>query len=84
MLKKRIYYTLKEKKFLKDGKFIPSFKKILYICTQDDLMQFSYSENSEIIIFWDKSNNAKFYCETEEDIDVKQEECQVKIINSSK
>lgn len=85
MLIKNRYYTLCKKKFLTDGNFIPERKKILYICTQDDKMQFKYvDENRDIIVFWEKDSNVEFVEEIVEVCNVKEHECLSKIIKSSK
>jgi uncharacterized pyridoxamine 5'-phosphate oxidase family protein len=84
MLIKNKYYELNKKKFLTDGNFIPECKKILYICSEDDKMQFKYvEENGDVVVFWENKKNTKFVCEVEEKSNSKQQECHNRIIKKS-
>lgn len=61
MILKCKYFQLKEKKEMKDGHFISSKQKLLYICTEEDLMQFETIDDSEIKrIFWAAENEVEF------------------------
>lgn len=62
------YFELKEEKRMQDGYFIPSKQKLLYICTEDDLMMFETIDNSDIRrIFWVAPDEVQFLYEQEED-----------------
>ena len=60
------YFVLKEKKDMQDGHFISAKQKLLYICTEENLMQFETSDDSEIKrIFWATENEVEFLEEKE-------------------
>ena len=74
------YYQLKEKKFMEDGNFISAKQKLLYICTEENLMQFeTFDETYEKKIFWASENEVKLLEElheewTEEEVQQQQDE----------
>lgn len=81
MLKKNKYFYLNKKKFLTDGNFIPECKKILYLCSEEDKMQFKFIEGSgDSIIFWADSTEVEFASEIEEEVDIKEQMCFEKIV----
>lgn len=62
------YFELKEKKFMQDGHFISSGQKLLYICTEENMMQLETVDDSEIKrIFWANEEEVKFLSESQED-----------------
>jgi hypothetical protein len=62
------YFELKEEKKMLDGYFIPSKQKLLYICTEDELMMFETVDDSDIRrIFWAALDEVQFLYEQEED-----------------
>ena len=62
------YFELKEEKKMEDGHFISSKQKLLYICTEENLMQFETIDNSDIKrIFWAKNDEVDFLEEKKED-----------------
>ena len=61
------YYSLKENKLMQDGNFIFAKQKLLYICTEENLMQFETVDESDIKkIFWASFNEITFLEEIEE------------------
>ena len=61
------YFKLIEKKDMQDGNFIPAYQKMLYICTEDNLMQFETVDDSDIKkIFWANEKEVVFIEETQE------------------
>ena len=68
MIVKCKYFELKEKKFMKDGHFISGKQKLLYICTEEKMMQFETSDDSDIKrIFWTTEEEVNFLFEVDED-----------------
>jgi len=62
------YFELKEEKIMEDGHFISSKQKLLYICTEENLMQFETIDDSDIKrIFWASNDEVEFLEEKEED-----------------
>ncbi len=62
------YFELKEQKNMQDGHFISLKQKLLYICTEENLMQFETVDDSEIKrIFWATADEVCFLVETKED-----------------
>ena len=62
------YFRLKNEKYMKDGHFISSGQKLLYICTEEKIMQFATADNSDIKrIFWATSEEVEFMEEIQED-----------------
>lgn len=62
------YFELKEKKFMKDGHFISDKQKLLYICTEEKMMQFETVDDSEIKrVFWANENEVNFLSEAKEE-----------------
>lgn len=62
------YFELKEQKNMQDGHFISLKQKLLYICTEENLMQFETVDDSEIKrIFWATADEVVFLSETKED-----------------
>lgn len=62
------YYQLREQKNMQDGHFISANQKLLYICTEENLMQFETIDDSEIKkIFWASEKEVEFLKEIEED-----------------
>lgn len=62
------YFQLKEEKKMQDGNFISSKQKLLYICTEEKLMQFETVDETDIKrIFWVKEEEVNFLEETTED-----------------
>jgi len=62
------YFQLKEQKFMQDGHFISAKQKLLYICTEENFMQFETVDDSEIKrIFWATEQEVEFLTEIEED-----------------
>lgn len=61
------YFELKEQKNMQDGHFISLKQKLLYICTEENLMQFETVDDSEIKrIFWTTADEVVFLSETKE------------------
>ena len=55
------YYKLKEKKDMQDGHSILANQKLLYICTEEEDIQFITIDDSDIErIFWAKENEVEF------------------------
>ena len=53
---------------MQDGHFISAKQKILYICTEENMMQFETVDNSEIKrIFWVTEDEVNFLSEIKED-----------------
>ena len=68
MIVKCRYFKLKEEKIMKDGYFISPKQKLLYICTEENFMQFETIDDSDIKrIFWAKENEVDFVEENNED-----------------
>lgn len=68
MIVKSRYFELKEKKVMQDGHFIPAYQKLLYICTDENLMQFETCDSSDIKrIFWTTEEEVSFIEEIEEE-----------------
>lgn len=62
------YYKLKEKKDMQDGHSILANQKLLYICTEEEDIQFITMDDSDIErIFWAKENEVEFIESKEED-----------------
>lgn len=62
------YFQLKEQKFMQDGHFIPTKQKLLYICTEDNMMQFETIDESDIKrIFWAIESEVEFLSEEKEE-----------------
>ena len=62
------YFELKEKKFMQDGHFISAGQKLLYICTEENIMQFETVDDSEVKrIFWANENEVELLLEVSED-----------------
>ena len=67
MIVKCKYFELKEQKFMQDGHFISAKQKLLYICTEENMMQFETVDDSDIKrIFWAKEE-VEFLSEVDED-----------------
>ena len=66
---------------MKDGHFISSKQKLLYICTEENLMQFETIDNSDIKrIFWANNDEVNFLEEKQEewsDEQIKQREKEI-------
>lgn len=68
MIVKCKYFELKEQKFMQDGHFISAKQKLLYICTEENMMQFETVDDSDIKrIFWAKEEEVEFLSEVDED-----------------
>jgi hypothetical protein len=68
MIVKCKYFELKEQKFMQDGHFISAKQKLLYICTEENMMQFETVDDSEVKrIFWTKEEEVNFLTEVDED-----------------
>ena len=53
---------------MEDGHFISSKQKLLYICTEENKMQFETFDNTDIKrIFWASNDEVEFLEEKEED-----------------
>lgn len=62
------YFELKEKKFMQDGHFISAKQKLLYICTDENMMQVETVDDSEIKrIFWVTKEEINFLNNAEEE-----------------
>jgi hypothetical protein len=62
------YFELKQEKFMQDGHFISAGQKLLYICTEENMMQFETVDDSEVKrIFWTTEEEVKFLSEIQED-----------------
>jgi hypothetical protein len=62
------YFSLSEKKDMQDGNFIPAEQKLLYICTEEDMMQFETVDKSDTKkIFWARESEVKFLEEVQEE-----------------
>ena len=62
------YFELKEQNFMQDGHFISAKQKLLYICTEENMMQFETVDDSEIRrIFWATAEEVEFLSEIQED-----------------
>ena len=62
------YFELKEEKRMEDGHFISSKHTLLYICTEENKMQFETFDNTDIKrIFWASNDEVEFLEEKEED-----------------
>ena len=62
------YFELREQKFMQDGHFISAKQKLLYICTEENMMQFETVDDSDIKrIFWATDEEVKFLLEEKEE-----------------
>lgn len=76
------YFELNEQKFMQDGHFMPSKQKLLYICTDEDMMQFETVDDSDIKrIFWATEEEVTFIEERQEEWDEKMIQQREKEIN---
>ncbi|HUS51368.1 MAG TPA: hypothetical protein VMZ91_14460 [Candidatus Paceibacterota bacterium] len=62
------YFELKKEKSMQDGHFISSKQKLLYICTEENQMQFETFDDTDIKrIFWANTDEVEFLEEKSED-----------------
>lgn len=62
------YFLLRQGKKMQDGHFISSEQKLLYICTEEEMMQFETVDETDIKrIFWASAYEVEFLNEAEED-----------------
>lgn len=62
------YFELREEKIMQDGHFISPKQKLLYICTEEDMIQFETVDDTDIKrIFWAGLYEVDFLYETQED-----------------
>lgn len=62
------YFVLKQGKSLDDGTFISPEQKLLYICTEEDMMRLETVDNTDIKrIFWSSIYDVNFLNEIQED-----------------
>jgi hypothetical protein len=55
------YYELKSEKFMQDGHFISAKQKLLYICTEENFLQFETIDKTDIKrIFWATEEEVNF------------------------
>lgn len=62
------YFELNEEKFMQDGHFIPAKQKLLYICEEENLIQFETVDDSDVKrIFWATDEEVEFLEERQEE-----------------
>lgn len=84
MIVKCEIFELKEKKIMQDGNFIPANQKLLYICTEDLMMQFETIEDSGTKkVFWAEEKEVVFVESKEEEWDEERLNLRQKEINGN-